>query len=160
MIHFYRFLERYAPTDTQLLGGGRSRIGPEKEIYLFVWYVSNTITFRQLGNLFNISKSASWYAVRRVCKWLISIGHEFVKWPDADAIKKNNKKFELKKKIPGVIGAIDCSHINIKAPHLSKESYFDRKQKYSVVLQAVVDADKKFLYTTVEFFGDLNYIKR
>lgn len=112
---------------------------------MYIWYVSNTLTYRQLGNLFGITKSASWYAVRRVCKWIISIGHEFVKWPEGNKIKKNCRKFEAKKRIPGVIGAIDCSHINIKAPKINKESYFNRKQNYSLVLQAIVDADKKFI---------------
>lgn len=53
-------------------------------------------------------------------------------------------KFERKAGIPGVIGAIDCTHIKINAPSVSKESYFDRNHSYSIILQAVVDADKKF----------------
>lgn len=129
----------------QVGNGGRKRIGCDKEVYLFIWYVSNTLTFRQIGNLFGISKSSAWYAIQRVSKWLVSIGHEFITWPDENSAKQNWRKFELKRKIPGVIGAIDCSHINIKAPNLHKESYFDRKQNYSLVLQLVVDADKKIM---------------
>lgn len=59
-------------------GAGRRRIGAEKEIYLFVWYISNTVTFRQLGNLFGLQKASAWRCVKRVSRWLISIGHEFV----------------------------------------------------------------------------------
>lgn len=51
-------------------GGGRTRVGCSKEIYLYIWYMSNTITFRQLGNLFGISKSASWNVVVRLTEWI------------------------------------------------------------------------------------------
>ncbi|XP_017483953.1 PREDICTED: uncharacterized protein LOC108372711 [Rhagoletis zephyria] len=35
-------------------GGGRSRISPKKAVYMYIWYISNTVTFRQLGNLFGL----------------------------------------------------------------------------------------------------------
>lgn len=47
--------------------------------------------------------------------------------------------------IPQILGAIDGSHIPIKAPKHNKESYFNRKHFYSVNLQAVVGFDGRFL---------------
>lgn len=70
---------------------------------------------------------------------------EFVAWSDEAAANNISNKFESRKRIPGVIGAIDCTHITIKAPQLNKESYLNRKKNYSLVIQAVVDADKKFI---------------
>ncbi|XP_046802346.1 protein ALP1-like [Lucilia cuprina] len=125
--------------------GGRQSVSPKKAVYMYIWYVGNTITFRQLSILFNVSKSTAWLVVKRVSSWLVSIGHEHIKWPQGTEITKIQKKFEEKKKIPGVLGAIDCTHITIKAPKNNRECYFDRKQNYSIVLQAVVDPNKKFL---------------
>ena len=48
-------------------------------------------------------------------------------------------------RIPNIIGTINSSHILIKAPHLFPVDYFIRKGFYSIVLQAVVDHNKKFL---------------
>ncbi len=62
--------------------GGRCRIGAEKEVYSFLWYMATTITFRELGNLFGLRKSSIWRSVVRVSNWLISIGHNFVRWPE------------------------------------------------------------------------------
>uniref|UniRef100_A0A0A1XJN3 Putative nuclease HARBI1 n=2 Tax=Zeugodacus cucurbitae TaxID=28588 RepID=A0A0A1XJN3_ZEUCU len=114
-------------------------------VYMYVWYLSNTITYRQLAILFGVTKSTAWHIVRRVVAWIISIGHEFIKWPTAEALEDTTQKFLQRKKIPGVIGAIDCTHITINAPVKDKHIYFDRKRNYSIVLQGIVDADQKFI---------------
>ena len=41
--------------------------------------------------------------------------------------------------IHGIIGAIDGSHIPIKAPLVAKDAHLNRKKFYSVILQAVCD---------------------
>src|SRR2546425_503935 len=51
---------------------------------------------------------------------------------------------------PGVVGAIDGSHIPIKAPTKYPADYFNRKHFYSIVLQAVCDHDGKFIDVFVE----------
>lgn len=53
--------------------------------------------------------------------------------------------------IPQIVGAIDECHIEINAPsHVQNhEDYFNRKQYYSVNLEAIVDANLKFIHATV-----------
>ncbi|XP_071486760.1 uncharacterized protein [Diadema antillarum] len=58
-------------------------------------------------------------------------------------------KFDTTLGFPQAAGAIDGTHIPIKAPEEAKEDYFNRKHFYSVVLQAVVDADGRFIDTNV-----------
>ena len=53
-------------------------------------------------------------------------------------------KFEEKVNFPQVVGAIDGTHVEIKAL-LVNPDYFNRKQKYSVVTQAVVDSRMMFM---------------
>ncbi|XP_017482472.1 PREDICTED: putative nuclease HARBI1, partial [Rhagoletis zephyria] len=112
--------------------GGRESVPSRKKVLMFIWYISNTITFRQLGNLFGVSQPTGWSVVNNVSTWMVS------------RTVDTKRKFKEKSGIPGVIGAIDCTHIRIKAPKENKECYFDRKHSYSLVLQAVVDADKRF----------------
>ncbi|XP_017469844.1 PREDICTED: putative nuclease HARBI1, partial [Rhagoletis zephyria] len=137
-------------------GGGRQPVTAKKSLYMYIWYVSNTVTFRQLGNLFGVSQSAAWSIVQRVTGFLISIRNEHVKWPEGHYLNANVDKFYQKKRIPGVIGAIDCTHIVIKRPKVQKEMYFNRKRTYSIVLQAVVDANKKFIHITCGEPGSLH----
>ena len=55
-------------------------------------------------------------------------------------------EFEEEYGIPQKVGAIDGCHIEINAPPDNHEDYFNRKQHYSVYLQAIVNCDKKNLF--------------
>lgn len=132
------------PFVTSISNKGHKQIGAEGEIFLLVWYLANTETFRQLGNLFGVSASSAWNIVVRTTSWMISIGHQYIKWPQGDDVIRVEAKFRSKRQIPGVIGAIDGSHIRIRAPKEHKTDYCNRKKYFSVVLQAICDADKLF----------------
>jgi hypothetical protein len=48
--------------------------------------------------------------------------------------------------LPGVIGAIDCTHVTISKPKVGSEDYYHFKTGgYTLNYQAVVDSDMKFL---------------
>ena len=51
-----------------------------------------------------------------------TVTQEFIKWPTGAAAAEVMANFEQKKGIPGVIGAIDGSHIPIKAPSENQEN--------------------------------------
>lgn len=136
--------------------GGRAKLEAEKKIFIFLWYMANTITFRQLSNLFDCSQSSAWRVVAHVSSWLTSIGHEFISWPNLDQVPKTTERFERRKGIDHIIGAIDCTHIKIKGPRVNKADYFDRNRNYSLIIQAICDADMKFLDVYVGEPGSLH----
>lgn len=80
----------HCPTDDH---GGRMRIGAEKEIYAFLHYMGNTCTFRELGNLFGLRRSSIWRSVYRVSRWIMSIGHNFIRWPQAAELNAAKIRF-------------------------------------------------------------------
>ena len=55
------------------------------------------------------------------------------------------EKFEEQCNFPNVVGAIDGCHIQIKTPSEDKECYYNRKKFFSIVLQAICNADLLFL---------------
>ncbi|XP_055838296.1 uncharacterized protein LOC129906532 [Episyrphus balteatus] len=124
---------------------GKSKIGPRKEMYMYVWYISNTITFRELGELFGVPKSSGWTAVQRVSSWLVADCRRYVKWPQGALVAENCLKFESQSRIPDILGAIGCTHVKINAPKIDKKSYANGKKSFTIALQAVVDADKRFI---------------
>ena len=71
-------------------------------------------------------------------------------------LQDNVQRFCTKFGFPQAAGAIDGTHIPIKAPVESTEDYFNRKHFYSVLLQAVVDADGRFIDTNVGRPGSLH----
>ncbi|XP_055856230.1 uncharacterized protein LOC129919394 [Episyrphus balteatus] len=141
LIDRYVLSERFNTT----IRRGLPKTSAEKEIYIFLWYMANTNTFREISNLFGMSISTAWSVINRVSEWLISIGHEYVSWPNTYEALQNARLMEEKTRIPGILGCIDGSHIKIRAPVADKESYFNRKRYYSISLQGVVDAKKKFI---------------
>lgn len=54
---------------------------------------------------------------------------------------------------PGVIGAIDGCHIEIKAPEETQADFLDRTCTHSINLMAVCTADKKFTHVNAGFPG-------
>lgn len=76
--------------------------------------------------------------------WLISIGHNFIRWPEGNEINKAKLLFEALYSIPGVLGVIDVTHIKIRRPSEDGQDYFDRNKNYSLSLQGVVGLEKKF----------------
>ena len=61
------------------------------------------------------------------------------------------EEFESKWNFPHAIGALDCKHAVMQAPHNSGSRYFNYKKTYSIVLQAVCNA--KYEFTMVDI-GD------
>ncbi|KAL2645339.1 hypothetical protein R1flu_012926 [Riccia fluitans] len=69
------------------------------------------------------------------------LGPLFLAWPSPDECRQISAGFEAKCKLVNCHGAIDCSHIRIRAPlgQTIAEDYVNRKKLHSIVLQAVVD---------------------
>ena len=58
--------------------------------------------------------------------------------------------------LPNAVGAIDGSHISIKAPHVNQEDYVNRKQNYSINLQDAVDVEGKFIDVITGWPGSIH----
>ena len=75
---------------------------------------------------------------------------EFIKIPTGQKAQEVMEAFEEKKGYLGVIGAIDGTHIPIKATKQNHEQYINRKGFFSVQLQVIRDPN---LFITHVFCG-------
>jgi hypothetical protein len=75
--------------------------------------------------------------------------------PNEAQREKSKSVFELKATrvgaewIPPITGAVDGTHINIRAPSKNPVSYINRKQKFSLNVQALVNANMEFIHVYV-----------
>lgn len=122
---------------------GRPQISHEKDLLMMLWYIGSQETIRSIADRFNVSESTFHSHNRRLLdvfqKYFLQ---KFVIWPND--VQTVNNEFEIKKNFPGVIGAIDSTHIRIKPPSGHSNDYFNRKKFHSVILQAVCRGDKRF----------------
>jgi hypothetical protein len=73
--------------------------------------------------------------------------------PTAESLRNNANEFENIWNFPHVVGCLDGKHIRIVCPNDSGSMFFNYKKYFYVVLQALVDANYKFITVDIGGFG-------
>lgn len=90
-----------------------------------------------------------------------SLGH-FIKFPTTEEERNKVKRgFVEKGGFPGILGAIDCTHVAIQAPPFNNPEmpgilFLNRKGFYSINTQIVVDSNLKILAVNARFPGSVH----
>ncbi|CAG2231006.1 unnamed protein product [Mytilus edulis] len=100
--------------------------------------------------------SSTHRAVRRCTTAVVQIADQYICWPDEAKHAEIKNKFKAIKGLPGVIGAVDGTHISIRKPTDHPQSYLNRKKDYSIILQGVCDADMTFIDVFVGWPGSVH----
>ncbi|XP_008183345.1 putative nuclease HARBI1 [Acyrthosiphon pisum] len=80
----------------------------------------------------------------------------FIHWLSRQECLVIEERFKSKGGISGVIGAIDGTHINVKAPLKQADSYTNRKLSKSMIVQAVCTEGKILTNISVGFPGRIH----
>eukprot|EP00117_Sycon_ciliatum_P012448 scpid75727/ scgid13513/ Putative nuclease HARBI1; Harbinger transposase-derived nuclease len=127
------------------IAGGRVPTTPTKHLLITLWILGSQCCIRDVADRFGVSKWTVWTVIRRVCTILVNyLAPKFIKWPTGARVKTVSEGFEAIAKLPGVIGSIDGSHMEVKPPSDDMDSYGNRLSYYSIVLQAVCDSEMVF----------------
>ena len=112
-------------------------LGPRKALCLTLWYLGTQSTYREISELFGVSMTTVHECVQRIIDVLCRAGQKVIVWPAAERIPQISHEFQSLGRIPGVIGAVDECHINIKAPNETQADYIDRNQRHSINLMSL-----------------------
>ncbi|CAC5362863.1 unnamed protein product [Mytilus coruscus] len=99
---------------------------------------SSQETIKELSDRFGVTEHSFIRSKRQdietICDNLLS---KFIVWPQNNDFQHISQRFDDlgTRNFPGILGAINGSHIQIEAPLHNPKSYFNRKQFHSVVLQ-------------------------
>ena len=127
------------------LNPGRPQVPLEKDLLMYLWYMGSLETVRSIADRFDVSESTFVSHNRRMIDmFCVHLLKRFIKWPGVQHYHEISNAFMNKKGFPSIIGALDGTHIKIKAPHDHGADYINRKRYYSVILQAVCQADLQF----------------
>jgi len=99
--------------------------------------------FRCVSDRFNVGKATAWRIVQKVVNALYANVTKFICWPTMEEAEENIEKINKNYGFPGVIGAIDGTHIKIIAPRDHNDSYINRKGYYSIQLQVSFPSNTK-----------------
>jgi len=128
------------PADTQLLAALQFFSSGS-----FQWMV---------GRSCGLSQPSVSLAVEAVTNSLIKVAPHYIKFPtDQQSIINNKLSFHSVARFPNVIGAIDCTHIAIKAPSEHEETFVNRKGVHTINVQAVCDNDLRITNLVAKWPG-------
>ena len=114
-------------------------------------------SYSTIGPVFNVGKSTVIEAVQDVVKGLYELRDEYIKFPETIAEASSSiATFGDLTNLPNVVGAIDGSHIRIKAPNDSALDYFSRYQQHDFIIQAIVDGKKVFMDFACGYPGSMH----
>jgi hypothetical protein len=86
----------------------------------------------------------------RVIEALLSLQSQFIKWPNVRERRKISKYFDENHKLKGAVGIVDGTFVNLcRKPTIDPETFWSRKQKYSMNIQVVCNQKREIIYYQV-----------
>lgn len=110
-----------------------------------LWMMATSETYRSIASRFGVSEATVHSSVRKVVRSIMAhLIPKLIKWPIGDIAEEVLEGFRVKQGMEGVLGAIDGTHIAIKAPKNHQEAYIIGKGFHSIQLQAICDHQMVF----------------
>ena len=135
----------------------RKAIPVHKRVAIALWRYGCGNSYRTTGITFGIGKSTVIKICDEFTRALIQKKDDFIKFPsDEEELNLAIRKMKSIAGLPNVVGALDGSHVEIKAPTSSHEDYFNRKQKCSINLQGTVDGTGMFIDVITGWPGSMH----
>ena len=101
-----------------------------------------------------ISQSAVSSAIHAVTSGLVQHAGEYIKFPvTPDSQERTKQELWTKYGFPGVLGAIDCTHVQLRAPSLNALTYINRKGTHSINIQVISDANCRINHVFANYPG-------
>lgn len=145
---FEDFLQKLHAVSNERVIVGKPEIFIEKQAMITLWYLANMESFRSVSDRFGITKSTCWSVLYRTCFKILELNKNFkiIVWPSRERSLSIMEAFQAVNGFEGVIGCIDGTHVKILPPKDHPNSYCNRKNFHSILLQGVCDNRKLFTH--------------
>eukprot|EP00794_Sanderia_malayensis_P002226 gene2226-2535_t len=128
----------------------RKAITVRKRCGVAIWRLATNSDYRTIGHIFGISKASVCLIIDEFSNFMTNVMlPRYISTPHHGELAKVVEEMGFLQ----CAGAIDGSHIPIKAPAEYHADYYNRKGCYSIILQAVIDSSYKFIDIYVDWPG-------
>ncbi|CAM5161408.1 unnamed protein product [Natator depressus] len=131
----------------------RAALTVEKQVAIALWKLATPDSYRSVGNQFEVGKSTVGVAVLQVANAIIDqLLSRVVTLGNVQTIVDGFNALGF----PNCGGVIDGTHIPILAPEHQGGQYINRKEYFSMVLQALADHKRRFTNINVGWPGKVH----
>ena len=135
----------------------RNCIPPEKVLAVGLYRLAHGGSLENTGVAMNVGKTTAHEAFNDVVNALYDVQNDYIKFPSTEAeTAACIATFAELSDLPNIAGAIDGTHVKIRAPKESAIDYFSRYQQHDVAVQGIVDGRKIFLDVAAGFPGSMH----
>lgn len=124
-----------------------NRVPLRMKMLMTLWLMGNQESYRGVADRFGVNRGTLHYVVEQMVMTWQQCAGELIVWPQD--IEQVAETFFRKWKFPGVVGAVDGSHIEIKASKEEQWPYHNRKDVHSVIIQGCCDAEMCFTHVFI-----------
>ncbi|XP_071651213.1 uncharacterized protein [Temnothorax longispinosus] len=136
---------------------GNLKITAEKHILCYLWFVGHeSASYRDVADRFGVTISCFHTIITRVTQFIMTLAPNVIRYPTAVEKEESATYFLQEKGFPGVIGAIDGSHIRIDKPMEDPDFYINRKSYFSIHMQGTVNHKIKFIDVFIGYPGSVH----
>ena len=136
----------------------RPPIPLEKRLAVSLNWLATGNSYQSVGQAFGVSKPAVIKFVKQFINGMCALRAQYIKFPKTiSEIENCVASFHEKTNLPNVVGAVDGTHVDIIKPEgASAFDYYSRKQRYTIVNQAVCDGNLLSLSVDAGFPGSIH----
>ncbi|XP_014229618.1 protein ALP1-like [Trichogramma pretiosum] len=127
---------------------------PEEQFVITLRLLCTGMSYSDIEHTFGISQSEAGTIFGDVVTEIwYTLGPIHMPQPNMDILFETAIEFQNLWSIPHCVGTLDVCHMRIKKPAHSNSLYFNYKKFHSITLQALVDANLRFISIDVGGFG-------
>lgn len=132
-------------------------ISPRMQMEIFLRYVADPGFQSGVAEDFGVERTTVSKTYNKVMDNIVERAHNWIRFPNSVAeINDAKLLWQTRYNLPTVIGALDCTHVEIKKPVIHGDEYINRKGYPSINVQATCNAQEMFTSVCAEWPGSVH----
>ena len=148
----FELIEELSP-DLQFVSDRNAALPPSLQLLIALRFFANGAFQNTVSDMVRVHRSTACRVIRRVSLALSRRIASYVHLPNEEEAAAMKERFRQASGMPGIVGCIDGTHVQIQAPHENEYLYVNRKGYHSINVQIACDANYKIINLVARWPG-------